>query len=105
MTGFLNQPTNNEGVPFFVNQGPAKTVADGIKKKPSTIRLADMDGDGKDDYVYIGEHGALSVWYNRGSTDDSMAIDGLRFADIDGDGVSYLSLMTNGSCTYGVAGG
>ncbi|KAH6949082.1 SGNH hydrolase-type esterase domain-containing protein, partial [Fusarium avenaceum] len=87
LTGFLNQPTNNEGVPLFVNQGPAKTVADGIKKKPSTIRLADMDGDGKDDYVYIGEHGALSVWYNRGSTDDSMAIDGLRFADIDGDGV------------------
>lgn len=64
-----------------------------------------MDGDGKDDYVYIGEHGALSVWYNRGSTDDSMAIDGLRFADIDGDGVSYLLIMTYGSCTNGAAGG
>ncbi|KAG5808825.1 hypothetical protein H9Q71_006708 [Fusarium xylarioides] len=87
LTGFLNQPTNREGVPLFVNQGPAKTIADGIKKKPSTIRLADMDGDGKDDYVYVGDHGALSVWYNRGTTDDSMAIDGLRFADMDGDGV------------------
>ncbi|KAF5619593.1 lipolytic G-D-S-L family [Fusarium tjaetaba] len=87
LTGFLNQPTNKEGVPHFVNQGPAKTIADGIKKKPSTIRLADMDGDGKDDYVYVGDHGALSVWYNRGTTDDSMAIDGLRFADMDGDGV------------------
>ncbi|KAM0360431.1 hypothetical protein ACHAP4_002508 [Fusarium culmorum] len=87
LTGFLNQPTNKEGVPLFVNQGPAKTIADGIKKKPSTIRLADMDGDGKDDYVYVGDHGALSVWYNRGTTDDSMAIDGLRFAGMDGDGV------------------
>ncbi|KAF4990980.1 hypothetical protein FDECE_14187 [Fusarium decemcellulare] len=86
LTGFLNKPTNKEGVPLYVNQGPAKTIADGIKKNPSTIRLADMDGDGKDDYVYIGDHGALSVWYNRGTTDDSTVIDGLRFADIDGDG-------------------
>ncbi|KAH7006558.1 SGNH hydrolase-type esterase domain-containing protein [Fusarium venenatum] len=87
LTGFLNQRTNNEGVPFYVNQGPAKTIADGIRKKPESILLADMDGDGKDDYVYVGEKGALSLWYNRGDIDDSMAIDGLRFADIDGDGV------------------
>ncbi|KAF5019289.1 hypothetical protein F66182_8707 [Fusarium sp. NRRL 66182] len=87
LTGFLNQRTNNEGVPLYVNQGPAKTIADGIRKKPESIRLADMDGDGKDDYVYVGENGALTLWYNRGSIDDSMVIDGLRFADIDGDGV------------------
>ncbi|KAJ4199065.1 hypothetical protein NW767_008648 [Fusarium falciforme] len=87
LTGFLNQPTNREGVPLFINQGDPKTIADGIKKDPSTIRLADMDGDGKDDYVYVGKNGALSVWYNRGTTDDSMTIDGLRFADIDGDGI------------------
>jgi hypothetical protein len=75
-------------VPLFINQGDPKTIADGIKKDPSTISLADMDGDGKDDYVYVGKNGALSVWYNRGTTDDSMTIDGLRFADIDSDGVS-----------------
>ncbi|KAJ4208903.1 hypothetical protein NW759_013504 [Fusarium solani] len=87
LAGFLNQPTNREGVPLFINQGDPKTIADGIKKDPSTISLADMDGDGKDDYVYVGKNGALSVWYNRGTTDDSMTIDGLRFADIDGDGI------------------
>ncbi|KAJ3565378.1 hypothetical protein NPX13_g7525 [Xylaria arbuscula] len=87
LTGFLNQRTNREGVPLYINQGPAKVIADGIKQAPSTIRLADMDGDGKDDYVYVGKNGALSLWYNRGTTADSMAIDGIRFADIDGDGV------------------
>lgn len=40
--------------------------------------------DGKDDYVFVGANGSLSVWYNRGITDDSMAIDGLRLADITG---------------------
>ena len=73
-------------MPRFENQGPAKTIASGIHKDPSDLRLADMDGDGKDDYIYVGDNGALSVWYNRGTTDDGMTMDGLHFADIDGDG-------------------
>ena len=87
MTGFLNKPSNREGVPIYENQGLAKTVADGIHKSPGSIRLADMDGDGKADYVHVGDHGRLLVWYNRGLTDDNLRIDGLRFADIDGDGI------------------
>ncbi|KAL4861685.1 SGNH hydrolase-type esterase domain-containing protein [Aspergillus spectabilis] len=86
LTGFLNKRTHNEGVPLYINQGPAKTIADGITQKPGSIRLADMDGDGKDDYAYIDQDGAIWLWYNRGAADTSMAIDGIRFADIDGDG-------------------
>lgn len=71
---------------MYIDQGPAKTIADGIHEDPSEIRLADMDGDGKDDYVHIGDNGSLRVWYNRGSTDDHMRLDEIRFADIDGDG-------------------
>ncbi|PNY28627.1 Lipase 1 [Tolypocladium capitatum] len=44
LTGFLNQPTQREGVPVYINQGPEKTLADGISKNPGSIRLADMDG-------------------------------------------------------------
>jgi hypothetical protein len=44
--------------------------------------------DGKDDYAYIDQGGAIWLWWNRGTTDATMAIDGIRFADIDGDGVS-----------------
>ncbi|KAM0426176.1 hypothetical protein ACHAPT_008521 [Fusarium lateritium] len=86
LTGFLNQKTNHEGVPVYIDQGPEKTIADGIGKDPKSIRLADMDGDGKDDYAYIGENGSVQLWYNRGETDDNLVIDGLRFADVDGDG-------------------
>jgi hypothetical protein len=90
LTGFLNQPTRREGVPLYINQGPAKTIADGIKQNPSSIRLADLDGDGKDDFAYIDNEGAIWLWWNRGTSDTTMAIDGIRFADIDGDGVSSL---------------
>jgi hypothetical protein len=44
LTGFLNQPTQKEGVPLYINQGAAKTIADVISQDPTSIRLADMDG-------------------------------------------------------------
>lgn len=95
LSGYLNQRTNREGVPLYVNQGGAKSIADGIGEDPKTIRLADMDGDGRDDYVHIGDQGSLNVWYNRGITDDSMGIDGLRFARLGQNKVSlYETLET-----------
>lgn len=42
-----------------------------------------------DDYAYIDQAGAVWLWYNRGTIDNHIAMDGLRFADIDGDGVSH----------------
>lgn len=101
LTGFLNQLTYNEGVPLYINQGPAKTIADGITQLPSSIRLADLDGDGKDDYAYIDDNGAIWLWWNRGTTDSLTAVDNIRFADIDGDGVSgtvkHEACTTNGA--------
>lgn len=93
LTGFLNQPTQREGVPLYIIQGPPKTVADGITQSPDSIRLADLDGDGKDDYAYIDQNGAIWLWWNRGAADTSITIDGLRFADIDGDGVRNASSL------------
>lgn len=94
LSGFLNKPTQNEGVPQFISQGAAKSLASGNAQNPTFLCLADMDGsvvllppilsplftkrtmslltgqqfsDGKDDYVYIDEaRGALLVSYNRG---------------------------------------
>lgn len=44
-----------------------------------------IDGDGKADYCYLdAKTGALSVYYNRGIGDTSIAGDGTMFADIDG---------------------
>lgn len=50
-----------------------------------------MNSDGKDDYVLIGDEGSLWVWENQADADTSMTIDGVRFADIDGDGVSEMN--------------
>lgn len=80
-------------MPLYVDQGPPKTVADGITQNPDSIRLADLDGDGKDDYAYIDQNGAIWLWWNRGTAETSMTIDGLRFADIDGDGVRNCSFF------------
>jgi hypothetical protein len=41
LTGFLNQPTQNEGVPQFIEQG---TLASGNSQNPTFLRLADLDG-------------------------------------------------------------
>jgi hypothetical protein len=87
LTGFLNRPTNREGVPFHVEQAGPKAIVEGIHTHYSEIRLADMDGDGKSDYVHVNESGAISIWYNRGVTQDHMQLDGIHFADIDGDGI------------------
>lgn len=37
--------------------------------------------------------GRVRLWYNRGTTANYQVIDGLRFADIDGDGVSPRALL------------
>ena len=47
--------------------------------------------DGKDDYVYVGDNGALYLWYNRGTTDDGMTKDTLQFFDFNGDHVCLIS--------------
>jgi len=43
--------------------------------------------DGKDDYILVNDNGSLEVWINQGKADTSVTVDGVRFADIDGDGV------------------
>lgn len=86
LTGFLNIRTRSEGVNYFANQGDTKTIADGIGQHPSVLRLADLDGDGRKDYCYLDESGAIWVWWNRGSADTSLTMDGVHFADVDGDG-------------------
>lgn len=65
------------------------------------VFFADMDGDGKDDYVWIDVNGAAALWLNGGVGEDGKWIwiskgkiaagvggtrDEIRLADIDGDG-------------------
>ena len=65
------------------------------------VFFADMDGDGKDDYVWLDANGAASLWLNGGMGNDGKWIwtskgniatgvgavrEDIRLADINGDG-------------------
>ncbi|QIW95188.1 hypothetical protein AMS68_000706 [Peltaster fructicola] len=70
----------------------------------STIHFADINGDGKADYLVVGEHGDVKAWLNQGKSDKGFSWKSLgnitdqygessrvEFADLDGDGkVDYL---------------
>ncbi|WP_062354088.1 FG-GAP-like repeat-containing protein [Herbidospora yilanensis] len=61
------------------------------------IRFADLNGDGRDDYLVVGDQGQVTAWFNSGTGDavawsskgrlasGSAPRDQIRFADVDGD--------------------
>ncbi|KAK5134073.1 hypothetical protein LTR08_006963 [Meristemomyces frigidus] len=106
---YLNVRTNVEGRPTWVSQGGSKSVASGTAP-PGNIRMADLNDDGKADYVIVNDTtGAIEVYLNSGEgdgIDDYVAVDHLghgmdaSFADIDGDGrADYIWLDKDGSAT------
>jgi lysophospholipase L1-like esterase len=90
-------------------------VAAGTGAPAAQVRLADIDGDGRDDYLVIHDNGALDEWMNAGG--DSPGHAGwlargqiaagtgappaqVQLADIDGDrDADYLVIGANGSVT------
>ncbi|MGK4584206.1 FG-GAP-like repeat-containing protein [Kitasatospora sp. HPMI-4] len=91
----------------------AGIVAQGTTTNPDQVRFADIDGDGKTDYVTIADDGIVSAYLNRGGdTGGGWVADGqiatgvttdrsrVRLADIDGDGrADYVVLNPDGSVT------
>jgi lysophospholipase L1-like esterase len=76
----------------------------------SVIRFADLDGDGRADYLVLAPNGAVTAWINNGgdggggwigrgviATGTGAPASQVRFADIDGDRkADYLVLADNG---------
>lgn len=63
-TGYLNKGTNN-----MVNQGLIKH-AEG--KERVNLRFADLNGNGKADFLYVNMlDGAVTAWYNGGAIESS----------------------------------
>ena len=92
---------------------PRGTIASGVGAPGSRIRFADVDGDGKADYLYVHDDSSVDLWINggasasggwtwypRGTIASGVGTTGthIQFADIDGDGkADYLYVHDDGS--------
>ena len=82
LSGFLNVRGLKEGFPIWEHQTSIKGDI-GVFWKD--IRIGDLNGDGKADYVVINDdNGAVRVFQNDGHADTSRAGDSTRMADLDG---------------------
>ncbi|MCJ1467350.1 hypothetical protein MMC07_005974 [Pseudocyphellaria aurata] len=90
----------------WVAQNHAKPIASGAGASRPQIHLADIDGDGKADFLAVHDNGAVYCWLNGGEIKRPSggwywfpqgqiasgigAGPGVRFADMDGDGKADL---------------
>ncbi|KAJ7754555.1 SGNH hydrolase-type esterase domain-containing protein [Mycena metata] len=108
-TGFLNS-----GGPDTVGFLPQGVVATGVGAKREQVHFADLNGDGRAEYLWVHDNGSVNGWFNAGGRDDgpnaakikwvaqgTVATGigrGVRFADLNGDGRSeYLYLEEDGA--------
>ncbi|KAI0908236.1 hypothetical protein F4823DRAFT_599838 [Ustulina deusta] len=56
--------------------------------KQEEVRLVDMTGDGKVDYLLVGENGKVTLWENIGTGGKYQPGEGVVLCDLDGDGTS-----------------
>ncbi|KAL9635740.1 MAG: hypothetical protein Q9204_002513 [Flavoplaca sp. TL-2023a] len=111
LTAYLNRKGQN-GVKWIPVNG-AKPIASG-GGPGGGVRLSDLDNDGKAEYLFVHDGGAIDAWFNGGPNDDGTWIwtgptriasgvpkanqDTIIFADINGDGRSdYLVKGAEGS--------
>ncbi|MFI0234893.1 FG-GAP repeat domain-containing protein [Streptomyces sp. NPDC017086] len=83
---------------------------DGVARWRARIRFADLDGDGRADYILLDDGGGVRAWLNRGGdgnggwayrgrigNGNGAAPSQIRFADVDGDGRDdYLVVNADG---------
>ncbi|MET7933302.1 FG-GAP-like repeat-containing protein [Streptomyces sp. NPDC005322] len=96
---WINTGGDSNGKPGWSDQGQ---VASGTNPtEDETVEFADIDGDGRDDYLLVDNDGSVRAWINKGGDSNgrpgwidrgqiaagvgSTGVD-LRFADFDGDG-------------------
>jgi hypothetical protein len=99
----------DRGVPSWSARGPlASGVAGATREK---VRFADVNGDGRDDYLMVQDNGSVLAWVNNGgegsggwinqgvfaSGVDGATRDRLRFADVDGDRRADYLMVSAGS--------
>ncbi|CAG8981912.1 hypothetical protein HYALB_00009167 [Hymenoscyphus albidus] len=118
VTAFLNLGSPNGGSDAAkVSWLPQGKIATGVGATRGGVHFADIDGDGRADYLWVHDDGSVDCWLNLGGPDNranaakvswlpqgaiatGIVKDGagVRFADINGDGrAEYLYVNTDGS--------
>ncbi|WP_113699883.1 NPP1 family protein [Nonomuraea lactucae] len=113
--GSVRAALNTVGQPGKPNWEDQEIISPGRGHGPEAVRFADVNGDGRDDYLLVGEAGSVRAWQNNGPgaadgpyhwTDLRVIAPGvkgatreaLRFADVNGDGRDdYLRTGEDGS--------
>ncbi|KAJ7185457.1 SGNH hydrolase-type esterase domain-containing protein [Mycena filopes] len=113
-TAFLNS-----GGPTTVGFLPQGVIATGVGAKREQVHFADLNGDGRAEYLWVHDDGSVDGWFNAGGPDNGpnaakinwvaqgtvatgIGRDGagVRFADLNGDGRSeYIYMEENGAMT------
>ncbi|WP_344024824.1 FG-GAP-like repeat-containing protein [Streptomyces luteireticuli] len=107
---------DNGGIQAWLNNGGdghggwsgRNEITTDVKAPADRVHFADINGDGKADYLVVNEKGAVHAWLNNGSdhwtnygqiaTGTGAAGSRVRFADFDGDGkADYLVVDDNGA--------
>ncbi|EHK97168.1 hypothetical protein M7I_7089 [Glarea lozoyensis 74030] len=127
VTAFLNLGSPNQGGEAGkVTWLPQGTIATGVGGTRGSVQFADINGDGRAEYLWVHEDGSVDCWLNLGGPDNGPNAGkvgwlpqgtiatgigkdgaGVRFADINGDGrAEYLYVYEDGSVeAYLNAGG
>jgi hypothetical protein len=118
--------SNSSAIEFLTFlSGPSCT--DMTYPNATAVHFADLNGDGRAEYLWVGPNGEVTAYYNNGYTDDDSITNGdhidwvpageiatgvgglraqIRFADLNGDGrADYLYVTDNGSVIAYLNGG
>ncbi|MCJ1402570.1 hypothetical protein MMC11_005790 [Xylographa trunciseda] len=122
VTAFLNlgPPDGEESLQGAqVGWLPQGVIASGVGATRGQVQFADLNGDGRAEYLFVYPNGSVAAWLNLGGPNDGpnaaqvgwlpqgLIADGIgtpgssiMFADLNGDGrAEYLSVDDNGAVT------
>ncbi|KAJ7205689.1 hypothetical protein B0H12DRAFT_453743 [Mycena haematopus] len=119
-TAFLNLGSAQSGTNAAqIDWLPSGVIATGVGAARHQVQFADLNGDGRAEYLWVHDDGSVDAWLNLGGPDDGpnaakvswlaagtiatgIGEDGagVRFADLNGDGrAEYLYLDKSGAMT------